>query len=304
MSELENPALFRYVLESLQTGIYLVDREQRIIFWNDGAERITGYLRHDMLGRFCRHNWMAPDAGHTEMLADAMDAVSSVLRDGKPMTAQVALLHKSGHRVPVQLRAVPIRNSDGTIIGAVESFDETFAVSDWDKRRSKLASYGCLDEATGAINQGLTEGYLREKLATFGKYAVPFSVLCVQVDRIEILRAAHGPGAVTAVLRAVAQTLGKSLRPTDLLGWCCDQHFLAILGECGSNDIQKAAARLKKMVSYADVEWWGDDLTVTASFGGTAVQPGDTLESLIQRAEKSALASVEAGGNCVSVLAE
>ncbi len=54
MSELEDPSIYRAVLESLQIGIYFVDREQRIAFWNNGAEKITGYLRQDVLGSFCR----------------------------------------------------------------------------------------------------------------------------------------------------------------------------------------------------------------------------------------------------------
>jgi PAS domain S-box-containing protein len=33
--------MFRAVLESLQTGVCVVDRERKITFWNDGAEKIT-----------------------------------------------------------------------------------------------------------------------------------------------------------------------------------------------------------------------------------------------------------------------
>jgi len=37
--------VYRAVLESLATGVYLIDRERRILFWNHAAEQITGYLR-------------------------------------------------------------------------------------------------------------------------------------------------------------------------------------------------------------------------------------------------------------------
>jgi len=49
MSELQDPSIFRSVLDSLQTGVYLVGRDGKIVFWNDGAERITGYRRHEVL---------------------------------------------------------------------------------------------------------------------------------------------------------------------------------------------------------------------------------------------------------------
>src|SRR2546426_9517321 len=43
MPELQDPDIFRTILESLQTGVYVVGREGRILFWNQGAEKITGY---------------------------------------------------------------------------------------------------------------------------------------------------------------------------------------------------------------------------------------------------------------------
>jgi len=42
MPQFGDPEFFRNVLESLQTAVYLVDREQKIIFWNDGAEQGAG----------------------------------------------------------------------------------------------------------------------------------------------------------------------------------------------------------------------------------------------------------------------
>src|SRR5258706_10119771 len=48
---LDNPKLFRHVVEDLPVGIYIVDRERRIRFWNRGAEHLTGHLAHDVVGR-------------------------------------------------------------------------------------------------------------------------------------------------------------------------------------------------------------------------------------------------------------
>ena len=42
MPELQDPDIFRTILESLQTGVYVVGRDGRILFWNEGAEKITG----------------------------------------------------------------------------------------------------------------------------------------------------------------------------------------------------------------------------------------------------------------------
>ena len=42
------------MLDSLFDGIYVTDRKRNILFWNRGAEQITGYAREEVLGRSCR----------------------------------------------------------------------------------------------------------------------------------------------------------------------------------------------------------------------------------------------------------
>jgi len=226
-----------------------------------------------------------------------------VPRDGKPTISEVSLRHKAGHRIFVRLRAVPIRNSHGTIIGAAESFDESLSASNWDRRQQKLAGYGCLDDASGVLSKGVTLAHLRENLATFAEHRLPFSILCVEVDQMDHLRATYGMAVMGSILRVVAQTLENSLRPTDFLGRVDENRFLAILTECGAADVERAAKRLKKTVGASEIEWWGDEWTVTASFGGATVQPGDSTESILERAEKSLAESIAAGGNQVNVAA-
>jgi len=301
MPDFGDPQMFRNVLENLQTGVYLVDREQKIVFWNSGAEHITGYLRQDVMGRFCRANILAPGEEDKTMIPEAESALASVLRDGKAVDVDVALRHKDGHRVPVRLRAAPIRNEHGSVIGAVENFDESPSVSNWDRRQTRLASYGCLDEMTGALSHGFMQTRLRENLATFAEHHVPCGVLCIQVDGVERLRAAYGPTMIPEALHAAAQTLKNSLRPTDCLGRWNEKQFVAILSECAESDVRSVAERLKKMVNSSAVQWWGDSVSITASCGGTTARPGDTIQSIVARSRRALEESLAVGGNRVTV---
>ena len=54
MLDLNNPRVFETAVDSLDVGVYLVDCHRKIVYWNRGAERISGYLRQDVTGRFCR----------------------------------------------------------------------------------------------------------------------------------------------------------------------------------------------------------------------------------------------------------
>ena len=94
----------------MQTGIYMVDCEQKIQFWNDGAETITGHLRQDVMGHFCRDFFPPQKEAGKNGVCELGGALASVLRDGRPTIAEVTLRHKAGHQVTVRVRAVPIRN--------------------------------------------------------------------------------------------------------------------------------------------------------------------------------------------------
>jgi diguanylate cyclase (GGDEF)-like protein/PAS domain S-box-containing protein len=300
VSELEDPSIYRDVLESLQIGIYMVDREQKIVFWNEGAEKITGYLRQDVMGRFCRADSAARSDSEKYVLSDASETLSAALRDGRPAMGEVSLRHKSGHRIFVRVRAVPIRNAHGTIIGSAQSIDESISASEWDRRQSKLADYGCLDPATGVLTHDVVISHLREAVATYAETPVPFSILVIRIDGIDHLRTTYGSAVIASVLRIVAASLENSLRPTDFLGRLSESRFLAILHECGGAELPKAAERIKKTANGSEVQWWGDRWSVTVSIGGACAIPGDTLDALLARATKALERSIDAGGNRVT----
>src|SRR5579864_9623865 len=82
MPEFNDPEIYQTVLNGLQTGVYLVDRNRRIRFWNEGAEQITGYLRQDVVGRFLRDHLLTSDAVK-DIDSEPDDPINLVFRDGK-----------------------------------------------------------------------------------------------------------------------------------------------------------------------------------------------------------------------------
>jgi len=299
MLEMGNPELLVAVLDSLTVGVSLVDRQGKIMLWNRRAERLTGYLRQDALGRSVRDGFLGcMDRDNNELSGDAAPAVSA-LRDGRSVTLETSLRHRSGHRVPARLQVTPLKDDRGAIIGVVESFEETIAVSDWERRQSKLATYGCLDRASGVLNHAMMQSHLRELLGTFSEHPVPFTILCVALDQMESIKTRHGPGALASLLRTVGQTLEHSLRPTDSIGRWQENEFMAILQECTSAEAGRTAERLRKMVAGAKIEWWGDALPITLSIGGTEVRKGDTDEEVLRRAEAGMQQCRKLGGDRV-----
>jgi len=303
MSEFDNPEIFRSILETLPTGVYLVDRNRKILFWNAGAEEITGYLRQDVVGRFLRDHLLTVDGEvKKDLESDATDPLSIAFRDGRPSSREISILHKEGYRVPIVLRTIPIRNLKSAVIGAAECFERNFSAFERSRRQVAVAELGSLDQITGVPNRAYMEKKLQESIKRFQADHTRFSILLMETDRMEHFRSSCGPGVVAAIHRVVAQAVANSLRPTDMIGCWTEHQFVILLAECKESMVGTVGDRIRKMVGKSEIEWWGDKFTLTASFGGTDCRNGDTLELLVERAEKSLAASIAAGGNCATAL--
>jgi PAS domain S-box-containing protein len=130
MSEAADQNLHRLVLESLPIGVYVVNREGKIILWSAGAERITGHLRQDVLGRLCEDEFLEHTDSENNALIGSRVPLVETLREGRA---------KSGQFLPVQLQTVPLRDDHGSVQGAVEVFEEMPLAASRERRQSKLA---------------------------------------------------------------------------------------------------------------------------------------------------------------------
>jgi diguanylate cyclase (GGDEF)-like protein/PAS domain S-box-containing protein len=300
MIDLKDPEILRTVLGGLQSGVCLMDRARKILFWNDGAERITGYLRHEVLGHACNENVLknCDEAGCS--LCDGLCPLREALQDGKRREAGMYFHHKDGHRVPVHVWSVPIRDEHGSLLGVAESFDGRSSTVEQRRSQHSLAAYGCLDETTDIPNRGFTEFHLRENLAKFAEYQVPFAVLLTRIENFESLKHTYGREALDTILGLVSRTLRGSIRPVDFLGRWAEDEFLTIALNCGASGVNRVVERVRRILHYEGIQWWGDELFATTSLGSAAVESGDTIESLLRRAEQSlkhGLAKTAAAGS-------
>jgi diguanylate cyclase (GGDEF)-like protein/PAS domain S-box-containing protein len=298
----QDSEIFKAALDNLPVGVYMVDTDLRIVFWNRGAERISGYLAQDILGRHCREKLLVDlDESNPVACGEACQLTDS-MRDGQAREANVLLRHRSGHRIPVHVRAIPLRSNDNKIIGATEYFEETRFSAARERRGKNTESSACIDAATGLLDVATTRLQLQQAVENFAEQSVPFCILMAGIDELPKFQQVHGKEAGEAARTVVGHTLSNALRPTDVIG-CWDEHkFLAIVTNCVGSVLKSVAERVRKMESYSAVEWWGDELSVTVSIGGTAAIQGDSADDLVERAQSALCSSMEEGGNRVSIL--
>lgn len=285
MANLHESEFPRAVLESLPSGVCVIDRSGKILFWNHGAEHIAGHHQHEVIGRhhgallgLCR-------GGEDKPCGKACPIVAT-LQEGKSTEEQIVLEHKQRHAVPVRMRFAPVRDLRGAIVAVVANFYIHNQKTNQENRRPVMPA-GATDEITGLANHGFSEFHLRENLAEFLEYHVPFGMIVIRADQLAQFRAKYGRKAGDSILQVIAQDLNQIFRPTDFIGRWDEGKFLAILSNSEEIGVRKAFERVQKLIHSASIPWWGEKLSVTVTLGYATPEAGDKLASLMQRAEVS-----------------
>ena len=286
MSAFDDSEVCRTILDNLPTGLCAVDIHKRILFWSTGAERITGHLRHDILGHCCTEEAVLHCDQPGQQTCREECPLARAIKSAQLTEAVAFLQHKDGHEIPVRVRAVPVRNVHGSIIGAVETFDDQLAVNPDDRNRTTEVAT-TVDDVTGIANHACIQSRLRETLRAFTSSQAPFGLLCFRMEGLDRFRASFGVDAASSLLRALAHTLKSALWQTDFVGRWSDDQFLVILNGCREEALQSVRERLLLMVSNESVEWWGERRSLPITVGQATPQPGDTTATLLQRVQLS-----------------
>jgi len=296
-----DPEIFKTVLDHMPIGIYMVDLDLKVVFWNSEAEKISGYRAADVLGRQCREKLLVDIDTENPVACGEACQLRDSMRDGQAKEADVLLLHRAGHRIPVHVRAIPLRNSDNRIIGAAESFEDVRFLGEHDRRERRSQVGIAVDQRTELPDVASTRARLEECCADFAERGKLFSILVAEVDGLAGFTAVHGKDATEAALRVVGRTLSNAVRPDDFAGHAAGGRFIAILKDCDDPAVRRIGERIRKMERSSELEWWGDELFFTVSLGAAIVTAQDTAETLLQRAERALQRSLAAGGDRVTV---
>jgi diguanylate cyclase (GGDEF)-like protein/PAS domain S-box-containing protein len=294
---------YKDIIDNLYDGVYFVNRDRVITYWNKGAERITGYTGSQTVGRSCRDNLLNHVTANGVQLCQGRCPLAACMEDGQVREADVFLHHADGHRLPVLVRAAPLRNADGQIIGAVETFTGDLGVTTTRRALRELRETVHLDQLTGIRNRQFIEGRLRAAIAELEAQPVTgVGIVFIDIDHFKRVNDVHGHEIGDAALRMVAATLNHNLRNSDVIGRWGGEEFVALLYDMASPEaLRSVAEKLRTLVEHSRLDLPAGGLTVTISAGATRLLPTDTPESAIRRADELLYLSKRNGRNQVSV---
>lgn len=155
------------------------------------------------------------------------------------------------------------------------------------------------DALTRILNRrAWTEG-VREIFAT--TQGQPLALLFLDLDNFKSLNDKQGHAAGDRALVAVAAALRHELRPADLLGRYGGEEFVAMLHGIDQEQAMQVATRLCRRVHRLEIPVDGKSLMLSISIGVAMRSPGDTVESLVERADQSMYGAKVNGRNRVQL---
>jgi len=285
------------VLDQVYDGVYTTDPARRITYWNQAAERITGYTRDEVVGTRCSDNLLRHIDEQGRSLCQQFCPMSATMADGGPREARVFLHHKEGHRVPVWVRTAPLRNRAGQIVGGVEVFTADNLRLSLEEKVERLRKAAMLDTLTELPNRRFLEERLEDALQEMGFAGWPLTIMLIDVDLFKGINDQHGHLVGDSVLRTVARTLQNGLREPDTVGRWGGDEFLTIAQSLSIADLPTVAARLCALVAGSTMTLDGLPTGVTVSIGATMAREGETATELLARADALLYEAKAAGRN-------
>ena len=297
-----NIELLNKIIDSVYDGIYYVDMNSTITFWSKGAERITGYKKEEVVGKRCSQNILRHiDEDGNELCINGCP-LHETIKDGEVREVDVFLHHRDGHRVPVSVRVSPMENDANEIIGAVEIFTDSSSRYNRIREVEALRNEVYYDQLTGVGNRKYADMNLAVRLDEFTTSRVPFSVIFLAIDNFKKFNDSFGHNVGDQVLKMVGKTIANILRRLDVVCRWGGEEFIVIVPNVDDTILSEIAERIRvfierSWVDVADTERIG----VSVSLGATHCVEGDTVESVIGRADALMYESKKNGKNRVTL---
>ncbi len=172
------------------------------------------------------------------------------------------------------------------------------AVRELDEKNQALEVMTRTDRLTGLANRRRLEEALTTEVLRARRYGKPFSVIMLDIDHFKNVNDRFGHQAGDNVLIAIAGLLTRTARETDVVGRFGGEEFLLVCPETELLVVAALAERLRSEFSSMDFPLVG---RVTSSFGVAEFTQGDSVKSLVERADQALYRAKDGGRNCVEV---
>ena len=167
------------------------------------------------------------------------------------------------------------------------------------RKVEELERLSMRDPLTGTFNRRYLTEILGKEVSRQRRYGTPVSMIYVDLDDFKAMNDLGGHAYGDEILRMVAMTAGKAVRPSDSVIRLGGDEFLLLLPETDREGALVLAERLRGMLGAVGL---GTDVGIPASFGvASCPEDADDADSLLRAADDALYLAKERGKNAVAL---
>jgi diguanylate cyclase (GGDEF)-like protein/PAS domain S-box-containing protein len=290
------------VLDQMFEGTYIVDRDRTILYWNPAAEKLTGYPAAQVTGRRCDDNLLLHVDEKGKILCDDSCPLTVALQEGTVKEAAVYLRHAHGHRVPVTVRAIPLRDDAGAVHSTMEVFTRSGSVTS-NEQLKDLAQKAFVDSLTGIPNKQYIESKLENLLASqVAGESATFGLMFLELANLREINDDFGMRIANNAIKVAARTIVENLPAGDLAARWYGGRFLIVSRMDTKSLLLNWANKIKALIQQSVIEK-DEDIPLKVYVGGMFAKRGDNVNLVYQVLEATLKSSVTATAN-ITIKAE
>ena len=163
----------------------------------------------------------------------------------------------------------------------------------------RIESQAMLDSLTGLPNRRGFDRIAMAAITDARREQKPLSAMLLDLDHFKHLNDTHGHLAGDQVLIGFADDIRRCLRDSDIICRWGGEEFIILLKDTRLGGARRVAEKIRLLAEQHTYVFTGTALQVTVSLGLTELQPDDTLQSLIARADLALYSAKQSGRNRV-----
>jgi len=298
-SESSVDSMFRQKLvDSMHDAVVFVDNSLRIVLWNRAAERLTGIQASAVL----QHQWepelVRMQDEHDELISASDCPVGYAIKSSVQTKRRLSIEGRNKQRVAVDAHMVPVIGRDGVSHGATLMLHDASSQITLEERVETLHVKATQDPLTSVSNRAEFDRVHDQFVTTHLEQGLPCSLIICDLDFFKRINDTFGHQAGDEALISFANLLKQFCRKGDLVARYGGEEFVMLCADCDNATATTRAEELRReLAEYPQASLGGK--AITASFGVTEIQPGDTPETMLRRADRALLKAKDLGRNTV-----
>ena len=284
--------------DSMHDAVVFVDNGRRILLWNRAAERLTGIPGPGVHQKQWSPALVELRDEDDATVTDAECPVLYAMRCGVHTVRRMSLIGRGGQRLAVDVYATPVVGGDGALHGAALLLHDASTQITLEQRVQSLHEKATRDPLTHVSNRAEFDRVFQQCVEAHLEQHLPCSLIMCDLDHFKRINDTHGHQAGDGALVSFAALLCRHCRKGDLVARYGGEEFVLLCADCDNATATERAEVIRRELADTPQPALGGKC-ITASFGVTEVQGGDTPETMLRRADRALLQAKDLGRNTV-----